>query len=244
MSRQDVMDKYEIVARYPHGDHDRISIEKSYADALRTVAQRLSDKHSVYRNHADQGCREFVVRHVRLDMDLKVLTTDADLKVENTAIPEIADNAVLSQPGLISPSIGFEYDEWLEMTGLDDSFRGSAEIPGTSDLYDASLRIRARANIGATKTIRPIYTQGDLDSYEGFVASSEDGDDAVFRGEGLSEDLRDAQNWAEIRGVDLILHEKMAELGAEDGISLVFDETGKPGFEVAQRAFSLDPYEG
>jgi hypothetical protein len=41
-----------------------------------------------------------------------------------------------------------EYDDWLEETGLDDSFVGMPEsgIPGTADLYEASKRVHARIN--------------------------------------------------------------------------------------------------
>lgn len=39
-----------------------------------------------------------------------------------------------------------EYDDFLDVTGLDDSFVGSPEhgTPGTYDLYEAAMRIAER----------------------------------------------------------------------------------------------------
>ncbi len=52
----------------------------------------------------------------------------------------LADAAILEQPGLI-PDDDMEYDDWLELTGLDDSFVGDGlTVPGTADLYDAAIR--------------------------------------------------------------------------------------------------------
>lgn len=53
---------------------------------------------------------------------------------------EIADTAVLAEPGLI-PAGWEEYEAWLERTGRDDSFVGDGySIPGTEDLYEAAMR--------------------------------------------------------------------------------------------------------
>ena len=65
-------------------------------------------------------------------------TRDAD------RIREAADTEVSASPALI-PEERVTYAEWLELTGLDDSFVGDGrERPGTRDLFDAAIRALPR----------------------------------------------------------------------------------------------------
>ena len=53
---------------------------------------------------------------------------------------ELGDEAIAEQPCLV-PDDEIEYEEWLELTGKDDSFVGDARtVPGTGDIYDAAMR--------------------------------------------------------------------------------------------------------
>jgi len=56
-------------------------------------------------------------------------------------LEQIADEAIVAQPGLHFNG-DMDYEEWLEETGLDDSFVGDGlKNPGTEDLYDAARRL-------------------------------------------------------------------------------------------------------
>jgi len=64
----------------------------------------------------------------------------------------LCDQAVID--GGYTVDADLEYDEFLEETGLDDSFWGSRElhVPGTADLHDAAIRIFRRQEAQATPT--------------------------------------------------------------------------------------------
>lgn len=59
-------------------------------------------------------------------------------------IREFADLMVANSPALI-PEKRITYQDWLELTGRDDSFVGNGhDIPGTRDLYAAAIRALPR----------------------------------------------------------------------------------------------------
>lgn len=55
-------------------------------------------------------------------------------------VREAADREIAAQPGLI-PDKRVPYEDWLDLTGLDDSFVGDGKTrPGTRDLFEAAIR--------------------------------------------------------------------------------------------------------
>lgn len=70
-------------------------------------------------------------------------------------VDEAADQYVAQDPSLV-PDDEMDYEDWLEWTGLDDSFVGNGEtIPGTGDLYEAVLRAIEARDRAATEEPAP-----------------------------------------------------------------------------------------
>ena len=59
---------------------------------------------------------------------------------DEARVREVADREIAEQPGLI-PGERVSYEDWLDLTGLDDSFVGDGRTrPGTRDLFEAAIR--------------------------------------------------------------------------------------------------------
>lgn len=55
-------------------------------------------------------------------------------------VREAADREIAAQPGLV-PGERVPYEDWLDLTGLDDGFVGDGRTrPGTRDLFEAAIR--------------------------------------------------------------------------------------------------------
>lgn len=59
---------------------------------------------------------------------------------DEARVREAADGEIAAQPGLI-PDERVRYEDWLDLTGLDDGFVGDGKTrPGTRDLFEAAIR--------------------------------------------------------------------------------------------------------
>lgn len=72
----------------------------------------------------------------------------------------LADAVVAAGEYGTLPDVWMEYEDWLELTGLDDSFVGDGvTVPGTSFIYEAEMRAVEEARI---KTAAAIEMEGDM----------------------------------------------------------------------------------
>lgn len=186
----------------------------------------------------------YVIRDVRTGHDLQIFALGADGRPLEDAPHLRAERAILDQPGLRAPSPETEYEEWCEMTGQDPSFVGDGAIPGTGDLHEAALRVRAREAHGLVVTIGPVIEPDAPLAYHGMAVLSERGREAVFSGEGVTEDWKDAHRFADHHRYEVQVSASLYDLfDREETLRLDRDGSGRIMIRAEPAGFELDAFE-
>ena len=174
----------------------------------------------------DAGARTFTLREAGTDDDLRTIVLDDDFRADSTAVSAQADLAVAMQPDLRLDGPYTDFDEWCDETGLDPSFHGCEDTPGTGDIFDAACRLALRVNAGLTAIAD---TEGG--EYSGFVASVPGRDQRqTFFGEGVSEDLNDLCRWASCNDLEVVIGRNAVETAIEVGMTVEWGPERGPFF--------------
>lgn len=228
---------YEIIVNAPVQNMVTARGE-TYDEIEEELRTAIEDKS--LRSYALYGARDFIIRQVETGRDLLILSIDENLDLNENTAARIAERRILVDEYLLPDTLDHDFDEWAELNGLDTSFYGGPDVPGTADLYDAGMRILARQEIGRVMTVRANYIEGELnDTYAGFTVEGFDGREETFFHEGLTEDFRDAKRWAETKSNDLIIDRSVLAIGDEPGFEIVFDDAMVP--EIRTTAPDSDP---
>lgn len=137
---------YEIIT---HAAEDDIIIGRrdDYTEIEQELLAAFRDKEPLEEAVA-HGARKFSIYDNDNGVEVRVFEIDRDWNVIDDTIENMAERAVLQQSDLIPDVADIEYEDWLDDVGLDESFVGSETDPGTADLFDAAVRVRARIDLG------------------------------------------------------------------------------------------------
>lgn len=137
---------YEIITRAAEEDIS-IGRRNDYSEIEQDLLAAFSEKAPLETAFA-HGARKFSIYDNARGVEVKVFEIDDEWTIRTDTLENISEKAVLEQPSLIPSTVDEDFDDWADDTGLDQSFYGSETEPGTADLFDAAIRIRAQIDLG------------------------------------------------------------------------------------------------